>query len=204
MRSRRVLAAVVSITLVAAACGGDDGDDGTDDVASATTAGGAAADDADEDDSDDSDDSASDDGALTCGSLFSDAEIDDIFFGEANQLFESFDDSIGLLTCTWETTDEAEDDLSFIVLTTQVFTGSPVAAADFYDPTLFDDTVPVDDIGDEAFYSEAGGFYFLDDDIGGALSLTEVDVSSTDDISRPVEEVQALFSMFAERASELT
>lgn len=215
---------VASVAVVAAACSSDDDDGGSDDAASATTEAGGSGDESDtgsdsddgtsattdagdEGDSgtaDDGDDAPSGDGDVSCASLFSEAEIEEIFFGEANQLLEDDNTDLGLLTCTWETTDEAEDDFAFIVMTAQVFTGDPIPAADFYDPSLFDDSTPVDGVGDDAFYSEFGGFYFLEGDVGGALSLTEVDVTSPDDINRPVEDVEVLFRTFAERVAAVS
>ena len=42
------------------------------------------------------------------------------------------------------------------------------------------------------------------DTVPRRLNLSEVDVSTTDDISRPVEEVEALFRTFAERVVAVT
>jgi hypothetical protein len=118
-----------------------------------------------------------------CDAIFSMAEIEE-FFAEPVELTEETNDSLGQLVCTWESVEDPDDmeDLAFKLLTVQFYSGSPIDAAAFFDPSIFESVTTIEGVGDLAYSSDLLGtdFYFLDEPVGGSLSYSEVDMGDTD------------------------
>jgi len=144
-------------------------------------------------------------GTTSCDAIFSIAEIEELF-AEPATLTEETNDSLGQLVCTWETIEDPEttDDFAFKLLVLQLFSGSPISASMFFDPSIFEEAVMIDGIGDLAYSSDDLGtsFYFVDEPIGGSLSYTEIDMG---DLDAPTlhsrADIEALFRTFHDRVT---
>jgi hypothetical protein len=222
MRRHHIGSGIVSTMILAAviaSCGGSDSDDGTaqeDDVTddaseisvaedasdpetSSSTDGEAGADDGSSEDSTSGD-------TQNCDAIFSMAEIEE-FFAEPVALTEEVDDSIGQLVCAWESIEDPDDmeDLAFKTLFVQVYSGSPIDAEMFIDPSIYDSVTMIEGIGDLAYStSEVLGtdYFFYDDPVGGSLSYSEVDMGDVDaPKSHTLEDVEELFRTFHDRVT---
>ena len=103
--------------------------------------------------SDESSDESADSGSTAeCDAIFSMAEMEE-FFAEPVTLTEETDDSIGQLVCTWESIEDPDnlDDLASQAILVQFYSGSPIEASAFFDPTMFDSVTTIDGIGDLAY-----------------------------------------------------
>ena len=227
MNRCRVCKGVVSVlatTAIIASCGGSDDDGGTADAtldSTAPTATEPAATDAPSDDapastvtsSDESsgDDAAPDDGSGGSGgsvdrdAIFSMSEREE-FFAEPVMLTEETDDSLGQLVCTWESIEDPDDteDLAFKLLVVQYYSGSPVPAAPFFDPDIYESVTTIEGVGDMAYSAGPLGmdFFFVDEPVGGALGYSEVDMGDYDapKLHTP-DDVEQLFRTFHDRVS---
>ena len=199
-----------------ASCGGSDsgGDSATPGSAETTTApGGEGTTESDEaadvptvtdapasgDEADDSSDASGE--APNCEVIFSLAEIEE-FFAEPAELTEEIDDSLGQLLCTWGTIEDSEDleDLGFKTLVVLFYSGDPIPAANFFDPTIYDTVTTIDGIGDLAYATDSLGpqFFFVDEPVGGSLSYTEMAMGTDDPQLRTADDVEQLFRTFHE------
>ncbi len=157
------------------------------------------------DESEESSDSSSGGDTTNCDAIFSMAEIEE-FFGEPAELTEETDDSLGRLLCNWESIEDPDDldDLAFTVLTVQLYSGDPIDASAFVDPSIFETVTTIDGIGDLAFSTDELGltFAFVDDPLSGVLTYTEADMGDTDapDL-RTADDVEQLFRTFHERVT---
>jgi hypothetical protein len=219
MRRRRIGSGIVSTMIfvaVVASCGGSDSDDGTAqevDVTDGASEISVAVEASDpetssstdgEADAGSSEDSKSGD-TQNCESIFSMAEIEE-FFAEPVTLTEDTNDSLGQLVCTWESIEDPDDteDLAFKVLTVQFYSGSPIDASAFFDPSIFDSPAMIDGIGDLAYSSDNSGtdFYFYDDPVGGSLAYSELDMGNVDAPKLHTrDDVEQLFRTFHERVT---
>ena len=201
-----------------ASCGGSDGGgDGAAPGPAATTASGAdAATESDAsadvstvteappsgDDADDAPDVTGD--TPNCEAIFPLAEIEE-FFAEPAELAEQTDDSLGQLLCTWATIENSEDleDLGFKTLVVQLYSGDPIPAASFFDPTIYDTVTTIDGVGDLAYATDSLGpaFFFVDKPVGGTLSYTEMDVGTDEPQLRTADDVEQLFRTFHDRVT---
>ncbi len=142
-------------------------------------------------------------GGLSCDDVFSVAEMTD-FVGEPIELVASSEPALGQITCSWETVEDPDDadDLAFSFVFAQIFTGDPIPAANFVDPTFFDDVTMIDDLGDVAFWEESLGptFYVLDGNVAGVFSYTDADLGNPEGPKRRTfDEVLELFREFHRR-----
>ncbi len=214
-RVGRGVVLTLAVAAIIASCGGSDGG-GENDVAPATSAAESTEttdaaeptdDDADTapDESEESSDSSSGGDTTNCDAIFSMAEIEE-FFGEPAELTEETDDSLGRLLCNWESIEDPDDldDLAFTVLTVQLYSGDPIDASAFVDPSIFETVTTIDGIGDLAFSTDELGltFAFVDDPLSGVLTYTEADMGDTDapDL-RTADDVEQLFRTFHERVT---
>ncbi len=142
--------------------------------------------------------------AGSCDEIFSAAEIEELF-GEPAALTEDNDESLGMHMCTWETIEDENDmeDLAFKLLITQVFSGSPIPASSFIDPTIFETVTTVEGVGEVAYSTGGLGmdYYFLDEPVGGSLSYTEKDLGSDAPPLRTSEDIEELFRTFHDRVT---
>jgi hypothetical protein len=202
----------LAVAAVIASCGGgESGPDAAPDSSAAATDSAPAAPTTDDDATAteateaDSDDAAESGSTTNCDAIFSMAEMEE-FFAEPVELTEETDDSLGRLLCVWESIEDPDDmdDLAFKVMTVQVFSGSPVDASSFIDPSIFESVVTIEGVGDLAYSSDLleADFYFLDDPIGGALSYSEVDMGDPDAPRlNDRDAVEQLFRTFHERVT---
>ena len=151
------------------------------------------------------DDTGSSSGLPNCDDIFSIAEVEELF-AEPATLTENTDDSLGQLVCDWETIEDRNDvtDTGFKLLQVQVYSGSPISASMFFDPSIFEEAVMIDGIGDLAYSSDDLGtsFYFVDEPIGGSLSYTELDMGDLDAPHlRSRADIEALFRTFHDRVT---
>jgi hypothetical protein len=210
-RVGRGVVLTLAVAAIIASCGGSDSG-GENDAASATgdaetTASTAASEPADSgadvvpDES--SDEAADSDSTTNCDAIFSMAEMEE-FFAEPVELTEETDETLGQLLCTWESIEDPDDleDLAFQILTVQFYSGSPIEASAFFDPTMFESVTTIEGIGDLAYTSGSAGmdYYFVDEPVGGTLSYMETDMGNTDapPLHTP-EDVEELFRTFHER-----
>jgi len=140
-----------------------------------------------------------------CDPIFSMAEVEDLF-AEPAILTEETNDSLGQLVCTWETIEDPEstEDFGFKLLQVQVYSGSPISASMFFDPSIFESAVMIDGVGDLAYSADDLGtsFYFVDDPIGGSLSYTELDMGNIDAPKlRSRADIEQLFRTFHDRVT---
>ena len=116
------------------------------------------------------------------------AEVEELF-AEPAELTEETTESLGQLVCTWETIEDPEstDDFAFKLLIVQFFSGTPIPASSFFDPSYSESVVTIPGIGDLAYSSEDLGtsFNFVDEPVGGSLSYSEVDLGDTDRAEAP-------------------
>ena len=147
-----------------------------------------------------------DSGAATtrCDAIFTIAEIEELF-DEPAELTEKTNDSLGQLVCDWESIEDPNnvDDLAVKILTVQFYSGSPIEASTFFDPSILDSAVTIDGVGDLAYADGQGmSYYFVDDPVGGSLSYTEADLG---DIGAPKlrssDDIEALFRTFHDRVT---
>lgn len=225
-RIGRGLVSGLALAAIIASCGGSDSDsengaapgsiatESTDDVATTddSTDGAATTDVAiTADASDDSTDGESDDadgGGATpnCDAIFSMDEVEE-FFAEPVELTEETNDSLGQLVCYWESIEDPDDteDLAFKTLIVQVYSGSPIDASAFIDPSIYDSVTMIEGIGDLAYStSEVLGtdYFFYDDPVGGSLSYAEVDMGDADAPKlHTAEDVEQLFRTFHDRVT---
>ena len=202
-----------------ASCGGSDsgGDSATLGSAATTTAtGGEGTTGSDEpadvstvtdapasgDEADDSPDASGE--APNCEAIFSPAEIEE-FFAEPAELTEETDANLGQLLCTWGTIEDSEEleDLGFKTLVVLFYSGDPIPAASFFDPTIYDTVTTIDGIGDLAYATDSLGpaFFFVDEPVGGSLSYTEMDMGTDEPQLRTADDVEQLFRTFHERVT---
>jgi len=133
------------------------------------------------------------------------AEMEE-FFAEPVESTEETNDSLGQLVCTWESIEDPDDmeDLAFKVLTVQFYSGSPVEAAAFFDPSIFESVTTIEGIGDLAYTADSLGpsFYFVDEPVGGSMSYSEVDMGDTDAPKlHTAADVEELFRTFHDRVT---
>ena len=154
------------------------------------------------DEADDSSDASGE--APNCEAIFSLAEIEESF-AEPAELTEEIDDSLGQLLCTWGTIEDSEDleDLGFKTLVALFYSGDPIPAASFFDPTIYDTVTTIDGIGDLAYATDSLGpaFSFVDEPVGGSLSYTEMAMGTDDLQLRTADDVEQLFRTFHERVT---
>ncbi len=144
-------------------------------------------------------------GTPTCDAIFTIAEVEELF-AEPATLTEDTNDSLGQLVCDWETIEDPDDstDFAFKILLVQVYSGSPVQASAFFDPSIFEEAVMIDGIGDLAYSADDLGtsFYFVDEPVGGSLSYTELDMGDLDAPTlRSRSDIEALFRTFHDRVT---
>jgi hypothetical protein len=221
-RVGRGVVLTLAVAAIIASCGGSDGggENGAapataDSDAPASTEAPAADDsaaDVEQDESsgesaDESSDESDDNGGTTtdCDAIFSMAEMEE-FFAEPVELTEETNDSLGQLVCTWESIEDPDDleDLAFQLLVLQFYSGSPIEASAFFDPTMFDTVTTIEGIGDLAYTSGTAGmdYYFVDEPVGGSLSYMETDMGNTD--AQPLhtsDDVEQLFRTFHDRVT---
>jgi len=139
-----------------------------------------------------------------CDAIFSTAEIE-TFFAEPAELTEETDDRLGQLMCTWGTIEDSEEleDLGFKLLVVQFYSGDPIPAANFFDPTLFETVITIEGIGDLAYTADSLGpsFFFVDEPVGGALSYTEKVMGSDAPQLNTADDVEQLFRTFHDRVT---
>ena len=203
-----------------ASCGGSDsgGDSATLGSAETTTAtGGEGTTESDEaadvstvtdapasgDEADDSSDASGE--APNCEAIFSLAEIEE-FFAEPVELTEESNDSLGQLTCTWESIEDPDDmeDLGAQTLFVQFYSGSPIEGSAFIDPTIFDSVTTIDGVGDLAYTPDAtpNDYYFVDGEVAGSLSYFEFDLGDSEaEPLHTTDDVEQLFRTFHERVT---
>jgi hypothetical protein len=227
MNRRRVRWGVVAGLIAAAvlaSCGGGDGDEGaaqeadsaevsTD--ATATEADGAAETDAaDPTDTtavattvaeDEPSDEPAGDETPNCDAIFSMSEMEE-FFAEPVALTEETNDSLGQLVCTWESIEDPDDpeDMAFKILVLQFYSGDPIGAASFFDPSIYESVTTIEGIGDLAYTSDELGmtFNFVDEPVGGSLSYTELDMGDVDAPKLHTSaDVEQLFRTFHDRVT---
>ncbi len=119
---------------------------------------------------------------------------------------EETNDSLGQLVCTWESIEDPDDleDLASKVLTVQFYSGSPVEATMFFDPSIFESVTTIEGIGDLAYTSDTMGddYYFVDDPVGGTLAYFELDMGNTDAPKlHTADDVEQLFRTFHDRVT---
>lgn len=221
-RVARGVVLTLAVAGIVASCGGSDsgGENGAapataDTDANAPTDTPAAADSAaDEESSDEASESSdessnesSDGGGATpeCDAIFSMAEMEE-FFAEPVELTEETNDSLGQLVCTWESIEDPDniDDLAFQLLMVQFYSGSPIEASSFFDPSVLGSVTTIDDIGDLAYVSDSTGmdYYFVDEPVGGSLSYMETNMGDAD--AQPLhtsDDVEQLFRTFHDRVT---
>jgi hypothetical protein len=216
-RCRVVRGAISALTVAAivASCGGSDsgGDDaalGTAETATESDASTEATTETDAPESSDAAESsdAGDESAgetQNCDAIFSTAEMEE-FFAEPVELTEETNDDLGQLVCTWESIEDPDDleDLAFQLLVLQFYSGSPIEASAFFDPTMLESVTTIEDIGDLAYTSGSAGmdYYFVDEPVGGSLSYMETDMGNTD--APPLhtsEDVEELFRTYHDRVT---
>jgi len=139
-----------------------------------------------------------------CEAIFSLAEIEE-FFAEPAELTEGTDDNLGQLLCTWGTIEDSEEleDLGFKTLVVQLYSGDPIPAANFFDPSIFDTVTTIGGIGDLAFATDSLGpaFFFVDDPVGGSLSYSEMAMGTDTPQLRTADDVEQLFRTFHDRVT---
>ena len=134
------------------------------------------------------------------------AEMEE-FFAEPVTLTEETDDSLGQLVCTWDSIEDPDnlDDLASQALLVQFYSGSPIEASAFFDPTLYDSVTTIDGIGDLAYSSGSAGmdYAFVDEPVGGSLSYITRSTwgARTTQPPRTPEDVEQLFRTFHDRVT---
>lgn len=143
--------------------------------------------------------------AVECDSIFSMAEIEE-FFAEPVALTEETNDSLGQLVCTWESIEDPDDleDLAFKLLVVQYYSGSPIPAAQFFDPDIYESVTTIEGVGDLGYSAGPLGmdFFFVDEPVGGVLGYTEIDMGDVDasKLHTPAD-VEQLFRTFHDRVT---
>ena len=211
-RVARGAISALAVAAIAASCGGSDsgGNDAAPGSAETATESDASTDAApvtDASASGDTADQSPDTSGATpeCDAIFSMAEMEE-FFAEPVEQTEETNDSLGQLVCTWESIEDPADseDLAFKTLVVQFYSGSPVEAAAFFDPSIFESVTTIEGIGDLAYTADSLGpsFYFVDDPVGGSLSYSEVDMGNTDAPKlHTTDDVEQLFRTFHDRVT---
>lgn len=219
-RVARGAVSALAVAAIVASCGGSDSggndaapgssrtpieSDASTDTATDTDA--SASTDAVEETSDATDDAPDGGGATpNCDAIFSMDEVEE-FFAEPVELTEETNDSLGQLVCYWESIEDPDDteDLAFKTLIVQVYSGSPIDASAFIDPSIYDSVTMIEGIGDLAYStSEVLGtdYFFYDDPVGGSLSYAEVDMGDADAPKlHTAEDVEQLFRTFHDRVT---
>jgi len=141
----------------------------------------------------------------SCDAIFSMAEVE-AFFAEPAALTEDTNDSLGQLVCTWESIEDPNDseDLAFKTLIVQFYSGSPIDASAFFDPSIFESVTTIEGIGDLAYTADDLGpsYYFVDEPVGGSLSYSEVDMGNPDAPKlHTQDDVEQLFRTFHDRVT---
>jgi hypothetical protein len=143
-------------------------------------------------------------GSAVCSEVFSDAEIE-AFFAEPAELTEDNNQDIGVLSCTWDTIENGDEDLTLQALYVQFFFGPNMDASTVFNPTLFEPIATIDDVGDEAFVSNPSGlaksYHFIEGDVAGSLMYLEVNFDN-DDVLHSDDDVEQLFRTFHARIVE--
>ena len=211
---------ILAVAAIIASCGGSDNGAApasTIDVGStASTAGDGSIDDAVSDDEatndssnnesgDESDDDSDSGSTVNCDAIFSMAEMEE-FFAEPVELTEEANDSVGQLVCTWESIEDPDDleDLAFQVLIVQFYSGSPVEASAFFDPTMLESVTTIEGIGDVAYASGTTGmdYFFVDEPVGGSLGYVAMNMGDAEaEPLRTSDDVEQLFRTFHERVT---
>ena len=218
-RVGRGVVLTLAVAAIIASCGGSDsggendaapatGDTDATESTDAPAADDSAADVAPDESSDESsDDESADSGGATtnCDAIFSMAEMEE-FFAEPVTLTEETDDSLGQLVCTWDSIEDPDnlDDLASQTLLVQFYSGSPIEASAFFDPSLYDSVTTIDGIGDLAYSSGSAGmdYAFVDEPVGGSLNYIAFDMGSAE--TQPPhtpEDVEQLFRTFHDRVT---
>ena len=146
----------------------------------------------------------SDGGDPVCSDIFSDDEIEE-FFTEPAELTEN-DVVTGVLQCTWETIEDADDleDLALQTIWVQFYSGPTIDASTVFNQTTFEPVATITDVGDEAWVSEAGGvakqYIFIDGDTAGMLMYQEINMGGSDDVHSDGD-AEVLFRTFHDRVS---
>ena len=140
-----------------------------------------------------------------CDTIFSMAEIEE-FFAEPSELTEETNDSLGQLVCTWESIEDPDDmeDLAFKTLIVQFYSGTPIDASSFFDPSIFESVTTIEGVGDLAYTADDLGpsYYFVDEPVGGSLSYSEVDMGNVDAPKLHTrDDVEQLFRTFHDRVT---
>lgn len=219
--SKRVVS-ILAVATIIASCGGGGDDDGSDGDAAPDTSDSAAADsvatetsapaDADPGTTVAPTDTTSDDsgdggaaGTVTCDTIFSMAEVEELF-AEPAELTVETNDSLGQLVCDWETIEDPDtvDDFAYKLLIVQFYSGSPIAADMFFDPSIYPSPVTIEGVGDLAYSTNALGmsYNFVDGPVGGSLDYTEMDMGNFDAPKlHTAEEIEQLFRTFHDRVT---
>ncbi len=197
------------IVPIVASCGGSD-DTATPAVSATDEPGGSAAPQVADEVATDATEAPTDESSgqaapTSCDAIFSMAEMEE-FLAEPVELSEETNDSLGQLVCTWESIEDPDDteDFAFKLVVVQVYSGSPIEASSFFDPSMFEDVTMIDGIGQLAYTADSLGtdYYFVDDPIGGTLSYTEVDMGDADAPKlHTSDDVEQLFRTFHERVT---
>ena len=224
MNRCRVVAGLVSLLAVAAiiaSCGGSDsdGESGAAPESTAAESTESADDQATSDDTstedeapttdaeseDEADDASQGAATPNCDAIFSMAEMEE-FFAEPVELTEETDENLGQLVCTWESIEDPDDleDLAFQLLVVQFYSGSPIEASSFFDPSVLEPVTNIDGVGDVAYTTDEAGmdYVFLDDPVGGSLSYMAVDMGDAE--AQPPHtsaDVEQLFRTFHDRVT---
>jgi hypothetical protein len=219
-RVARGVVSALAVAAIVASCGGSDsggndatpGSDATATESETSTESATVVTDASSstdavDETSDAADESSDSGGATpnCDAIFSTAEMEE-FFAEPVELTEETNDSLGQLVCTWESIEDPDDteDLAYKILVLQFYSGTPVGAAAFFDPSIFESVTTIEGIGDLAYTPDGLGpdFYFYDDPVGGSLSYTEMDMGDFEAPKlRTRDDVEQLFRTFHDRVT---
>jgi hypothetical protein len=217
-RVARGAISALTVAAIVASCGGSDsgGDDaapGTAETATesdastqATTVTDAPSSSDAAESGDEADEPADTSGSTTnCDAIFSTAEVEE-FFAEPVTLTEETDDSLGQLVCTWDSIEDPDDleDLASQTLLVQFYSGSPIEASAFFDPTMLDSVTTIEGIGDLAYTSWSAGmdYSFVDEPVGGTLSYIAFDMGGAE--AQPLhtpQDVEQLFRTFHDRVT---
>ena len=202
---------ILAVAAIIASCGGSDNGAApasTADVepTSSNADDATSGDDATNDESgDESDDDSASGSTVNCDAIFSMAEMEE-FFAEPVELTEETNDSIGQLVCTWESIEDPDDleDLAFQVLVVQFYSGSPIEASAFFDPTMLESVTTIEGIGDVAYATGTTGmdYFFVDEPVGGSLGYVAMSMGDADASQlRTSDDVEQLFRTFHERVT---
>ena len=85
----------------------------------------------------------------------------------------------------------------------QLYSGDPIPAASFFDPTIYDTVTTIDGVGDLAYATDSLGpaFFFVDEPVGGTLSYSEMARGTDDPHLRTADDVEQLFRTVHDRVT---